>query len=205
MASYDVHCKCESASKRACADVTVTTDQGISADHEFCLRIDPAIGDTRFPDRGPLEPMPDVSPDTRPDTTPPPDDTGSIISPGNGQLQLQIADNVDPMAFGQPIVYSIVLQNDRGMSDRNVALSIVLPEGMRHIRTTGPVEIKNTSPDGRTIELTPLAEMRPHEAVSFRVETSAARAGTYTVRTKVQSLRQSEPLSVTETTTVNAP
>ena len=97
-----------------------------------------------------------------------------------------------------------MVHNDRSVADKNVVLAVTLPEGARFERSINPPMIRATSgstPDRRTIQFMPIAELRPDESTIFRIMATASQTGSGTFRAEVTSMRSPEPTVVTEETT----
>ena len=69
-----------------------------------------------------------------------------------GDLKVSIADRQDPISVNGTTTYIILVQNGRNVTDKNVAVSLLLPPGMEFVKINGPVGYKTISPDGRTVE-----------------------------------------------------
>jgi hypothetical protein len=66
--------------------------------------------------------------------------------------------------------------------------------------------VASVSADGRTIEMTPVAELRAGEAPgAYQIEVAGAWPGKYKVKATVSSLRTPTGASVEAETTVNVP
>ena len=122
-------------------------------------------------------------------------------------MSLNVAELADPVSVGQTITYIIRIQNERDIPDQNVALSLEFPPGIdfTKARITG-FRPRGLGPDARTIEMEPVAELRPREALRpCRVELPATQAGKLQFRVFLRSALQPTPITVTEETTVTSP
>ena len=84
-------------------------------------------------------------------------------------------------------------------------LTIHLPAGMEFVKLSGPVAARNQSQDGRTIEVTPIAEMRVGESLNrnpFYIEVRGVEIGKHTVKVTVDSLQSLQPVEAQTETTV---
>jgi uncharacterized repeat protein (TIGR01451 family) len=153
--------------------------------------------------------LPDVTKPARPKERPPiieePEGpAGPIPQKVVGELKVSIADTDDPIAVKTATTYIVSIENGRNVSDRNVKLTVHLPAGMEFVNIRGPVGAQSRSEDGRTIELTPIAELRAGETLNpFRIEVRGIRIGKHTVRVTVDSFRSTRPVEGEEDTTVN--
>jgi uncharacterized repeat protein (TIGR01451 family) len=121
-----------------------------------------------------------------------------------GELRVTVADQRDPIAVNDTTTYLIVIENARNVSDKKVHLTIFIPPGMEYVKLTGPVKPRAQSPDGRTIDVTEIAEIRAGETLkSFYLYVKGLRVGKYTLKVKVDSYRSPEAVEATQDTTVN--
>ncbi|TVS13601.1 MAG: hypothetical protein EA424_21310 [Planctomycetaceae bacterium] len=120
-----------------------------------------------------------------------------------GTLRVSIADTRDPIAVNGTTTYIIGIENARDASDRNVTLTILLPPGIEYVSLKGPVAARRLSDDQRTIEVTPIAEVRANETLHpFYLEARGTRIGKHTVRVRVDSFRSAQPVEAETDTTV---
>lgn len=172
---------CLRADPAAINRVTVTTDQQATGTDQVTTRIDAA-----GPPRG---------------AAVPPAQPGAGGEPGNvnadGNLQIVITEEADPVKQGTNFLYFITLTNNRAVSDREVSLRITLSEGLQFQNWTAGVPVASASPDKRTITIKPITELRPHETLrSFNLLVSATGAGKQSVR--VDAVSQRVPGGVTQ-------
>ena len=117
---------------------------------------------------------------------------------------MQVADRKNPIALNETTTYIIVIENTRNVSDKNVRLTITLPPGMEFVKLSGPVGARGQSPDGRTIEVAEIAELRAGEALkAFYVEARGVRIGKHTLKVRVDSFRSPQAVEASKDTTVN--
>jgi hypothetical protein len=78
-----------------------------------------------------------------------------------------------------------------------------LPEGAQFETSINPpmIRARNATPDRRTVEFLPLAELRAGESATYRIVATSVRTGIGTFRAEVTSARAREPVIVTEDTT----
>jgi uncharacterized repeat protein (TIGR01451 family) len=188
-----LNCLCLNADDvPATVRVTVTSDQ---------TRMTPQAAEARTT----------ITPAAQPPVDPGPGRTGQppVEPPAAGDLKVTMRDQADPIMVGEKTTYVVEILNDRRVSDRDVTLKLELPDGMqftRESRTRGPTGVASVSADGRTIEMTPVAELRAGEAPgAYQIEVAGARPGKYKVKATVSSLRTPTGASVEAETTVNVP
>jgi hypothetical protein len=202
-----VRCECVEANLNACNRVTVTADGGLNEVGEACVQIQMAIPPPIVPQTEGVPPglnQPTIEPPVPP-TNGHAEPTEEPQPAATGDLRLNVAALDDPVKIGAKTRFSVILENDRQTSDKNVGLTIKLPEGVKLPRITGdqPVELRSTSADGRTLKVKPIAEMRPGETIRFMVEVLAFRAGRYQFVAEVDSLRSPETITAEEDITIN--
>ena len=180
---FTIECKCLRADPAATLETTVISTEGATDRATATIRIDAAA-----PDRGGppvVPPGPDVEP------------------PARGELTVSIADRADPIRVRQEVEYLIVVKNDRNVSDKNVTLTVEFPAGLRFkkINSSAPHTTQTT---GNSIELSPFAEVRPGESLTFNVFATGESVGKFRVQAKVKSLRTPDGVSAAAETTVSA-
>ena len=67
--------------------------------------------------------------------------------PVTGDLRVSVADTVDPLAVNGQTTYIISIENGRIVSDRQVAMTILLPPGLEYLSLRGPVVARSLSDD----------------------------------------------------------
>jgi hypothetical protein len=75
----------------------------------------------------------------------------------------------------------------------------------RDSRARGPTGVASVSADGRTVEMTPVAELRAGEAPVYQIEVFGTRPGKHKVTATVASVRTPAGVAAQAETTVNAP
>jgi len=185
-----VQCETLAEERSACNRATVTADPNLAMADEQCVRIDPK------------EPAPAIPDDDHPPVVPPSNGHGADRS---GTLKLTVVDLDDPLRVGGSTTYLITIENDRDVADKNVTLSFTVPAKLRFEKFTSDdrrMTVKPEGPGSRTLTVTPIAELRPGESVTVRVETTATAAGLVRFRAKLESLRLTEPVETTTDTTI---
>jgi uncharacterized repeat protein (TIGR01451 family) len=121
-----------------------------------------------------------------------------------GALQVTVGDQDDPVRPGQTIRYRLILANTRTVSDQNVAITVTLPENSTLVRSSGATRTVRSSPDGRTLELAPIQEIRAGETqgLEYTFEVRPTQPGRAVFRASVTSVLHPAPIVVEEETTV---
>jgi uncharacterized repeat protein (TIGR01451 family) len=171
--------------------VFVEAAENVRAVQESKLTIRPAAA-AKQP-TGPIEPPPKIQEPREPPAE-------KIV----GELKVSIAGRQNPVTVNSSVSYIVVVENGRNVGDKNVRITLLLPAGMEYVKVNGPVSARAISPDGRTIEIETIKEMRPGEMLNpFYVEVKATRIGVYSVKVQVDSFRSSAPVESEASTTVN--
>ncbi len=165
-------------SDSACHSVTVRSPSGINRGDVACVRIDG-----------------DVSLNLAPANT--------TFRPPIGGLRVTVADLGDPARVNDRITYVVMIHNDRDVSDQEVVLTITLPEGSQFETSINPpmIRARNSTPDRRTVEFLPLAELRAGESATYRIVATSTTTGPGLFRAEVTSARASVPVVASEETT----
>jgi uncharacterized repeat protein (TIGR01451 family) len=143
--------------------------------------------------------LPSAAAPTPPVTTPP-----TTPAPAAGNLKVSIRDLADPIMIGGKTTFEIEVQNDRAVSDQDVLVTLELSAGLKVTTGRGPTEILSVSPDGRTIEMRPVREIRAGETLApYQIEASGTAAGPQQARVTVKSIRTPGGVTATVETTVN--
>ncbi len=118
-------------------------------------------------------------------------------------LQVQIRAINNPVKAGANAMFRITVTNSGTNSERNVRLSLSLPESMSYVTKVAPVEVSTT--DGPNIQFDPILELRPQESIPFDVTLRATNnPGPAQVTAQVTSANQTQPLTDSATTTIFA-
>jgi uncharacterized repeat protein (TIGR01451 family) len=119
-----------------------------------------------------------------------------------GELRVSLADAQDPIAVNATVTYYLAVENARNVSDRRVAITIVLPPGLDFVKLNRPEGLQSRSGDGRMIQLTPIAELRQGETIRLSFEARGRQIGKHTVKVTVDSYRSAKPAVAETDTTV---
>jgi uncharacterized repeat protein (TIGR01451 family) len=140
-------------------------------------------------------------------TTTPAEPPPVTPAPATGELQVSIADTADPIPVGSATSYILTIKNDRAVSDRDVMVTFILPDGLqfRSFDSGGLGLTERTAPDGRTVAISAISELRPGETLRpLRLEVSAVKPGVLQLRVEVKSLRSAQPVVQDVQTTAQA-
>jgi uncharacterized repeat protein (TIGR01451 family) len=209
LARIQVRYRCATPAARACNTVTVTADQDVQRSDGACVEILPAAQASPPAQAQPSREVTPIRPEG-PDQTVPREPAGEPArdqsSPTSAQaLVLVVNDLGDPIRAGDQVTYIVEITNGRAVSDRNIVLTVVLPEGWSQLTTVPPPLIRHTTGlDGRTVTFSPIAELRAGETVTFRIGATLHRAGQATIRAELKSLQSSQSITAQEQTTVFA-
>jgi hypothetical protein len=100
-----------------------------------------------------------------------------------------------------------VIKNERNVSDRQVVLTIELPDGVDFRgdppRISGATSVNRVSNDGRVLEMRPIVEMRAGDVIKpYELKIKPLHAGKFTVKASVKSFRSTVPVEDKKETTV---
>ncbi len=123
--------------------------------------------------------------------------------PASGRLSVNISEYGDPIKIGEGTAYVITLKNNRPTPDQDVVVTIEMPTGLVFKTLSGPANLRNTSSDGRTIQVNPIREVRANETLPpFRLEATGRQAGEQHLKVTVTSRLSPQGVTAEETTTV---
>ena len=120
---------------------------------------------------------------------------------GPADLKLQITGRNNPIKVGSEASYSIVVTNAGTNSQRQVKLTVTVPEGMTFVTAQGPA---NSTVSGQKVGFEPILEMRPGETITFDLRLRAVRQGSAQVAAEVSSSTTTQPLTGSATTNIFA-
>ncbi len=126
---------------------------------------------------------------------------GEAAPGGPADLKIQVTGRSNPIKVGSEASYSIVVTNAGTNSQRQVRLSVTVPEGMMFVTAQGPA---NSNVSGQNVRFEPILEMRPGESITFDVRLRAMRQGTAQVGAEVTSSTTTQPLTGSTTTNIFA-
>lgn len=163
-------CECRSASVRAVNRASVLLPDGGRLDDETYLEIVPAE---------------ETPPPAMPEIAPPPADGLTLTAVG---LR-------NPVKAGNELTYEIRATNAGLAPFRQVAVAVVVPEGMTpNPLGTSPPEKLQFKIEGRTVRFDPVAELRPGETATYRVRVRALLAGKHRLSVELSAPDLAQPL-----------
>ena len=121
-------------------------------------------------------------------------------APAAGKLELTISERSDPVRVEQLFSYRVVIRNTGPTPQRNVVLSVNVPDAVS-------VESINRPQDqfkivGRTITFNPIVEMPPGDALSFDLHVKAVRPGMVQAEASVTSQTITQAITKAESTEI---
>ncbi len=121
-----------------------------------------------------------------------------------GGLNLTVLDITDPVRVGDRTTYVVRLRNNAGVADQNVVVQFEVPPELTVENIEGPVREAQRSPDGRTITMQAVREIRPGETLQdFRIEVTArGPAGQTKLTVRARSARQPDGITAEQTTSI---
>jgi uncharacterized repeat protein (TIGR01451 family) len=120
---------------------------------------------------------------------------------GTSDLRLQVTGRNNPVKVGSEASYSIVVTNAGTNSQRQVTLSVTVPDNMTFVTAQGPA---NSSPNGQNVRFEPILEMRPGETITFDLRLRANAKGPANVAAQVTSSTTTQPLTGSAATNIFA-
>lgn len=198
-----IHCECLKPVLSACNRVNVSAEGLEAVGDEACLEITAGSGAARATDD---ETPPAISPTPiRPDSNAadeprfqPRTGTRGGIAPATG-LTVSVGEQVDPVRVGGETTYNIVVSNKTDAGDKQVKLSVRVPETMTITGIKGDVRAKMLA---TSVDFEPVAELRAGESIPFEVRCRALEAGEGRCIAEATSQRQPTPVRAEEPTQV---
>ncbi len=126
---------------------------------------------------------------------------------GQRGLELSVECLNNPVRVGGKSTFLVTITNARAVSDANIALQVLLPAGTKQWTIDPPPAIQyQVASDNRTLNFTPIAELRPTDKpVVFRVTVTAVAAETLELRARVGSTQTPTPIERSAEATVLSP
>ena len=126
---------------------------------------------------------------------------------GQRGLELSVECLNNPVRVGGKTTFLVTITNARAVSDANIALQVLLPEGTKQWTIDPPPAIQyQVASDNRTLNFTPIAELRPTDKpVVFRITITAVAADTLELRARVGSTQTPTPIERSAEATVLIP
>ena len=110
---------------------------------------------------------------------------------GASSLALDIQDLEDPVEIGIETAYEIRVSNEGSAPAKNVAVSCELPAGLTLVNVESQIPFAT---ERNLIAFQPIAQVRPGETVTIRVQVKAAAEGNHRFRTRLSSESIDEPI-----------
>jgi uncharacterized repeat protein (TIGR01451 family) len=126
---------------------------------------------------------------------------GAAAAQSNLRVQIQATHN--PVKVGADAVFRVTVTNAGTNSERNVRLSLVIPDSMAYVNTIASVAASTIDPPN--IQFDPILELRPNESFPFDVQLRASNnPGEFQVTSSVTSANQAQPLTASAKITILA-
>lgn len=197
--SRQINLRGVAADERAFVQITVTPEQGQPETRQVNI---PVTGGAREP--APLQPAPAV-PQPRLDI--PRQPPRESVLPG-GNLEVTLSQSANPIPQGGKTTYFLRIKNDGSGADEALAITLVLPEGLRFKRVING-EQQTFALQGATereVTITPIALVRSREELpALQIEVEGVKPGMFKFQAEVRSKRNPKPIVRERETTVNMP
>ena len=113
-----------------------------------------------------------------------------------------MVDNTDPVQVGQNTTYTITVKNQGSAPAKNVQISGNLPEQLKFVSGQG---VTNVNADGQTLNIDPLDQLAPGDAVSWQIQARADQPANTLTRIELKSESLPQPVPEAESTRLIAP
>jgi uncharacterized repeat protein (TIGR01451 family) len=114
-------------------------------------------------------------------------------------ILLEVIDINDPVAVGGIENYVITATNQGSAPGTNIAIVCTLEESSDYVDSSGPT---GASIEGRTVKLAPVAELKPREKATWKVQIKQNAAADVRFRVKMTSDQLRSPVEESESTHV---
>jgi uncharacterized repeat protein (TIGR01451 family) len=127
------------------------------------------------------------------------------IRPDKVPLTVTISELNDPVNAGTDVVYDVSIKNENTVPETQIQLDFELWAGMtvNALATRSPRGTRDYEQVGAVVRFNPMPELRPGESFRYTIRVRATQAGENRVRCVVSGGSLREPISVSESTTVN--
>lgn len=122
------------------------------------------------------------------------------ITPPGARLSAVISEERDPVAMGNETTYIIELRNNGTDAERQVALTVALPELVQAV-ADGAAGPSQATVRGNTVQFAAVDQLAADATLEYRVRAKASKAGNGVARATV-SAQGLDPVTAEETTTV---
>lgn len=183
------------ADPAAIVRVTAETDDGLQAQERSRTRIDPAAQPTQ----------PNVENPNGGGERPAEGETRVPTPTRSNQLEVGVTAFNNPISLDDEATLIVRIKNDRNQSDRNVAVTMSIPEGLEYVggRANDQIQHESTSADGRFVTMETRREMRTGDELVFHVRLRGVAAGKGNVVIEARSNLQPDGVSKSTELIVN--
>lgn len=119
---------------------------------------------------------------------------------GRSALNVCVVPGENPICVDERTSYTINVVNQGQEADSNVVVTVRFPNEIAPLSTSGDSE---GTVSGQTVTFAPVANLRPHQTLSYRVDAQAKASGDARVVVEVTSDTVKTPISQQESTIVN--
>jgi uncharacterized repeat protein (TIGR01451 family) len=116
---------------------------------------------------------------------------GGAVRPNN--LNLQLASNDNPVRVGNEVFYTLTVRNTGAVSEKQVRVSITVPDSLSYLGSTG--QVRESSTDLPNVRFEPILELRAGEPIKLQLRFKAMRAGPAQVTAEATSPNLDQPLT----------
>lgn len=210
--SRQINLRGVTADDRAFVQITVTPEQGQPETRQVNIPVTggaraapaPAPG-ARVREPDPMSPAPAV-PMPRPDIPRPAPPRESVLPGGN--LEVSLSQSANPIPQGGKTTYFLRIKNDGSGADEGLAISLVLPDGLKFKRLINGEQqtFQLQGASEREVTITPIALVRAREEMpALQIEVEGTKPGIFKFQVEVRSKRNTKPIVRERETTVNMP
>jgi uncharacterized repeat protein (TIGR01451 family) len=126
--------------------------------------------------------------------------SGAPAAEAQSKLSVLVSDRTDPVPVGTAFSYRIVVRNDGTTPQRDVVLSVELPESLTIEQVQAPV--KESKLLERPIRFAPILLLESGKLVSYELRVKAAQPGKVVVRASATSQTVAQPSTAEQDTTI---
>ena len=121
----------------------------------------------------------------------------SVSVEGLSALHFSVEDLQDPVPVGESLTYHVKVHNQGTAAGSNIAVSILLDDGMELVRAAGPT---NGKADGNKITFQALDTLDADATATWRLVVKSRKVGDLRLKAEVTSNRLKTPVKVEEST-----
>jgi uncharacterized repeat protein (TIGR01451 family) len=129
-----------------------------------------------------------------------------LAPPANaGNLKVNVAALNEPIGVGEVVTYRIELENQGAQSDDDVAMTLILPVGLKFKGLTPGEKYQILSSSMGKYEITPIKTIRGNEKLTppLEVKATGEKVGAFKFQVEIRSKRNPKPILTEKTTRVN--